>query len=147
MSFANQSLWVCAYYGQSELHVNACMILNLRNEKSSFIYLFLILTGEQCVHLQTWRDTGEKHKATKITAANVFCINCNNVVACSSDLCNVLFQTAQCKSCDSYKKVDSRMFVQNFQTLLQKVSSKQPYISYIKLSYIFLMQKIYIKNI
>uniref|UniRef100_A0A673JPJ3 Interleukin-21 n=1 Tax=Sinocyclocheilus rhinocerous TaxID=307959 RepID=A0A673JPJ3_9TELE len=34
-------------------------------------------------------------------------------------------QTSQCKSCDSYNKVDSRMFVQNFQTLLQKVSSKQ----------------------
>uniref|UniRef100_A0A672NF47 Interleukin-21 n=1 Tax=Sinocyclocheilus grahami TaxID=75366 RepID=A0A672NF47_SINGR len=34
-------------------------------------------------------------------------------------------QTSQCKSCDSYNKVDSRMFVKNFQTLLQKVSSKQ----------------------
>uniref|UniRef100_A0A672S1I1 Interleukin 21 n=1 Tax=Sinocyclocheilus grahami TaxID=75366 RepID=A0A672S1I1_SINGR len=31
-------------------------------------------------------------------------------------------QKAQCKSCDSYKKVDSQTFVQNFQTLLQKVS-------------------------
>uniref|UniRef100_A0A673GIP7 Interleukin 21 n=1 Tax=Sinocyclocheilus rhinocerous TaxID=307959 RepID=A0A673GIP7_9TELE len=34
-------------------------------------------------------------------------------------------QKAQCKSCDSYKKVDSQTFVQNFQTLLQKVSSKR----------------------
>lgn len=32
---------------------------------------------------------------------------------------NVLFQ---CKSCESYSKVTSKMFVQNFQTLLQKVS-------------------------
>uniref|UniRef100_A0A9J7YF90 Interleukin-21 n=1 Tax=Cyprinus carpio carpio TaxID=630221 RepID=A0A9J7YF90_CYPCA len=34
-------------------------------------------------------------------------------------------QTSQCKSCDSYNKVDSPIFVQNFLTLLQKVSSKQ----------------------
>ncbi|KTG38621.1 hypothetical protein cypCar_00029964, partial [Cyprinus carpio] len=33
-------------------------------------------------------------------------------------------QKAQCKSCDSYKVVDSQTFVQNFQTLLQKVSSE-----------------------
>ncbi|XP_051506512.1 interleukin-21-like isoform X2 [Myxocyprinus asiaticus] len=30
-------------------------------------------------------------------------------------------QEAQCKSCDSYPKVDSRTFMQNFQTLLQKI--------------------------
>uniref|UniRef100_A0A672S233 Interleukin-21 n=1 Tax=Sinocyclocheilus grahami TaxID=75366 RepID=A0A672S233_SINGR len=47
---------------------------------------------------------------------------CKSVIVSVSDLCNVLFQKAQCKSCDSYKKVDSQTFVQNFQTLLQKVS-------------------------
>uniref|UniRef100_A0A8C1F0A3 Interleukin-21 n=2 Tax=Cyprinus carpio TaxID=7962 RepID=A0A8C1F0A3_CYPCA len=34
-------------------------------------------------------------------------------------------QKAQCKSCDSYKVVDSQTFVQNFQTLLQKIYSSQ----------------------
>ncbi|XP_067312786.1 interleukin-21 isoform X2 [Pseudorasbora parva] len=30
-------------------------------------------------------------------------------------------QKAQCKSCDSYSKVNSQTFVNNFQTLLQKI--------------------------
>ncbi|XP_043112657.1 interleukin-21 [Puntigrus tetrazona] len=34
-------------------------------------------------------------------------------------------QRAQCKSCDSYKKTDSRIFVQNFQTLLQMIYASQ----------------------
>ncbi|XP_059372770.1 interleukin-21 [Carassius carassius] len=34
-------------------------------------------------------------------------------------------QTSQCKSCDSYNKVDSQMFVQSFQTLLQKIYATQ----------------------
>ncbi|XP_016363108.1 interleukin-21-like [Sinocyclocheilus anshuiensis] len=34
-------------------------------------------------------------------------------------------QKAQCKSCDSYKKVDSQTFVQNFQTLMQKIYASE----------------------
>ncbi|XP_073676094.1 interleukin-21 [Garra rufa] len=34
-------------------------------------------------------------------------------------------QKAQCKSCDAYKKVDSRTFGENFQTLLQKIYASQ----------------------
>ncbi|XP_048043897.1 interleukin-21 [Megalobrama amblycephala] len=32
---------------------------------------------------------------------------------------------AQCKSCESYSQVNSQMFVQNFQTLLQKIYASQ----------------------
>ncbi|ROL41096.1 Interleukin-21 [Anabarilius grahami] len=32
---------------------------------------------------------------------------------------------AQCKSCESYSQVNSQMYMKNFLTLLQKVSSKQ----------------------
>ncbi|XP_051716996.1 interleukin-21 isoform X1 [Ctenopharyngodon idella] len=32
---------------------------------------------------------------------------------------------AQCKPCESYSKVNSQMFVQNFQTLLQKIYASQ----------------------
>uniref|UniRef100_A0A8C1WT64 Interleukin-21 n=1 Tax=Cyprinus carpio TaxID=7962 RepID=A0A8C1WT64_CYPCA len=48
-----------------------------------------------------------------------------SIIVSVSDLCNDLFQKAQCKSCDSYKVVDSQTFVQNFQTLLQKIYSSQ----------------------
>ncbi|XP_052430585.1 interleukin-21 isoform X2 [Carassius gibelio] len=34
-------------------------------------------------------------------------------------------QTSQCKSCDSYNKVDSQTFMQSFQTLLQKIYTSQ----------------------
>uniref|UniRef100_A0A8C1IDB0 Interleukin-21 n=1 Tax=Cyprinus carpio TaxID=7962 RepID=A0A8C1IDB0_CYPCA len=44
----------------------------------------------------------------------------NSVSSCKPEE----IQKAQCKSCDSYKVVDSQTFVQNFQTLLQKVSSE-----------------------
>ncbi|KAF4105151.1 interleukin-21 [Onychostoma macrolepis] len=45
----------------------------------------------------------------------------NSVSSCKPEE----IQTAQCKSCDSYNKVDSRMFMQNFQTLLQKIYASQ----------------------
>uniref|UniRef100_A0A672S2D8 Interleukin-21 n=1 Tax=Sinocyclocheilus grahami TaxID=75366 RepID=A0A672S2D8_SINGR len=48
---------------------------------------------------------------------------CKSVILNSVSNCKPEeIQKAQCKSCDSYKKVDSQTFVQNFQTLLQKVS-------------------------
>ncbi|XP_050983165.1 interleukin-21 isoform X4 [Labeo rohita] len=34
-------------------------------------------------------------------------------------------QKAQCKSCDAYKKVDDGIFVENFQTLLEKIYASQ----------------------
>ncbi|XDV37747.1 hypothetical protein PO909_007304 [Leuciscus waleckii] len=48
------------------------------------------------------------------------------IIVSVSDVYNVLFQKAQCES--SYREVNSQTFVQNFQTLLQKVSSRQSHL-------------------
>ncbi|KAK2890783.1 hypothetical protein Q8A67_013426 [Cirrhinus molitorella] len=45
----------------------------------------------------------------------------NSVSSCKPEE----IQKAQCKSCDEYKKVDSRTFLQNFRTLLEKIYASQ----------------------